>query len=195
MVIRLVATLAVMGLLLSGCSGGGDDLVPAPAATVTVTETATAEPEPTESASPETSRYDDALALLATGDQSQRVLAAWQSPSGNIHCMLDDNGFDGSCEVLQGRIEPAEADLCSFEAGESTVGRIEIFEGSVTPVCNTDTIMNPNAPVLEYGAVAKTEGFISCISERRGMTCVNTDIRKGFFLARGVYEIFENRSA
>ena len=185
MVIRLVATLAVMGLLLSGCSGGGDDLVPAPAATVTVTETATAEPEPTESASPETSRYDDALALLATGDQSQRVLAAWQSPSGNIHCMLDDNGFDGSCEVLQGRIEP----------GESTVGRIEIFEVSVTPVCNTDTIMNPNAPVLEYGAVAKTEGFISCISERRGMTCVNTDIRKGFFLARGVYEIFENRSA
>src|SRR5690606_22844388 len=154
------------------------------AGTPTETVTVTADPEPTDSlaaeptespaaqpsggptsgeptsgsgAPVEPATYTEGLARRDAGSVTHRVLGAWQSPSGNLHCLVEDNGFDGSCEVLEGRITPWDASLCAGGAGETTVGRIEIRDGDVYAACNTDTIMNADAPVLEYGAVARTE--------------------------------------
>ncbi len=202
----VVALACALVLLVSGCGGeDAPDAAPAETATVTATATVTEEASPTDEPTDEVTEeadpgddddsfagptsYRQALRVINTGPQSLRVLQAWQSPSGNLHCLLDDNGFDGACEVLEGRIEDPE--VCTGGAGEPTVGRIAIQGGEVVPVCNTDTIVNPSAPVLEYGTTARTEGFITCHSARTGMTCVNTDIRKGFFLARGVYFVLD----
>ena len=41
------------------------------------------------------------------------------------------------------------------------------------------------------GAIATVQGSpFQCMSENIGMTCVNTTGKKGFFLAKGVYQAF-----
>lgn len=202
------AVLAIAGLLaLTGC-GGDPEAAPQDPPTVTVTETATqsagtpseptdttdaAEPEPTAAVAltepPRT--YDEAIAHFAAAfavEDIPQELSRFETPSGNIYCVLDDDAIPPSCEIgLGGVRDPA---ICG-DGPSPTVGRIEFADdGGVVPLCNSDTIRTPGPPILGYGAVAAWAGVpVQCLAEEIGVTCVNTATEQGFFLARGRYQL------
>lgn len=200
-----------VAVMLAGCSGD-ESAAPASPATVTVTETASAAPGGTETPSasetvtptaetvtptpgldltepPRT--YAEAIghfaAAFAVNDIPQE-LSRFETPSGNIYCVLDDDAIPPSCEIGAGGVRDEAA--CT-EAPSPTVGRIEFTERGAIPVCNSDTIRTDGPPVLGYGGVASWTGLsIQCLVEEVGVTCLDVSTEQGFFLARGRYQIF-----
>jgi hypothetical protein len=95
------------------------------------------------------------------------------------------------CEVRDGRVTPPPGTCDTSGGGAKDVGRIEWSGDTPKPICNSDTMYQPGAQVLQYGAIAQVQGSpFQCISESIGMTCINTAGKKGFFLAKGAYTIF-----
>ncbi len=196
----LTLTLVLAGAL-AGCGDDSDD----PQDPVTVTETVTPSPtEPTslppetESASPtETAAppvdlsappttYEQAQAHIAISSEAH-VLGTFQSADEKFYCTFDDQFIRPSCEILDAIQDP---ETCA-ESMSPAVGRIELTRRGWRPFCNTDTIRQPGAPVLEVGAVASLPmASIGCVLEGIGLTCVKTDTEQGFFLGPGRYQVF-----
>lgn len=135
--------------------------------------------------------YDEAIehfsAAFALNDIPQE-LSRFETPTGNIYCVLDDAGIPPSCEIAEGGVRD---DAQCIEAPSPVVGRIEFTERGPVPVCNSDTIRTPGPPILGYTGVAAFTGLsIQCLSEEIGVTCLNTGTKQGFFLARGRYQLF-----
>jgi hypothetical protein len=192
------------GLVVSAC-GGGD---PAPPRTTTVTVTPTAGTTSTSGRSgpPSTtttttaadrppSTFDEATRLFATGTVDPAVQRIFTSPTGNIFCSVTTGGdVPAGCELKDGRIA-APADVCGggTETGgvAKDIGRIEWSGGVPKAICNTDSIYQVGAFVLQYGAIATLQGSpYRCMSKEFGMTCIDTDSKQGFFLARNTYVTF-----
>lgn len=197
---RALLVLVVLAGVLSGCSDDPDDPEAAPSSSAGEESltTGTAGPEPesvdstpdprVDSGLPIPRTYDDALAHFdALGSEPYNV-RRFVMPSGNIYCAVKVKGIAPGCEINEGAVEdPA---VC---AGTPTddVGRVQFVKGRPVPVCNTDTIRQPKAPVLDYGVAARFRNFkIMCLSESIGVTCINTKSTEGFFLHRGEYVIF-----
>lgn len=192
--LALVAVVALTCLV--GCGGEGD---PTPTPTVTTTATVTVSPTPSADVVPSPSAssggtprtYAGALARFSASfaaDDVPRDLARFVTPSGNIFCVLDAEGLEPACEIAEGGVRDAAA--CPGNPNGDLVGRIELAGGRPTAICNTDTIRVGEPPVLAYGTVARaTAGSVQCLSERSGVTCVDTDARTGFTLARGSYRL------
>ena len=92
--------------------------------------------------------------------------------------------------MQEGRVEPPVDDICTGSDADD-VGRLELVAGEVTPVCNTDSIRDPEARKLAYGRIARVPGVeVTCLSEESGVTCVDPDRERGFFIARGSFTTF-----
>ena len=131
--------------------------------------------------------YDAALAHFRNAPGVIRKYKRFLTPSGNIYCAVKVGGLPTGCEINEGAI--FDPDVCSGNPVSKYVGRVEFHGGHAVPVCNTDTIRQPGAPVLKYGDIARKGGF-ACVSETIGVTCINTYRAEGFFLHRGEYVIF-----
>jgi hypothetical protein len=123
---------------------------------------------------------------------SSRELAAFRSPSGNIFCRLGVG--TAVCEVKAGRVAPPDPSICP-PGGATTIGRLELDANGSRPVCNTDSVRDDSAPKLSYLAVAQAPGTtygsgVVCLSEETGVTCLDTDHRHGFYIARGTIATF-----
>lgn len=166
------------------------------------TESPTAEPtsgEPSEPATTEPTEeppagdtapatYDDALARFDAVGQEPVQLERFESPTGNLYCVIDNDFIPPSCELLEGAV--VDPELCG-DGPSQVVGRIEFTDGDPQPVCNSNTIREPGAKTLDYGSVATVDGTsIQCLMETIGVTCVNTATTQGFFLAKGRYQVF-----
>ena len=109
---------------------------------------------------------------------------AFQLPSGNIRCGVWEGVL--RCEAMQFsyRAPPRPAD-CEFEWG----GAIELpRRGAAAPICHGDTVTDPKAPVLAYGAAWQGVGQ-SCTATPQGLRCVNAEGR-GFEMARARLRLF-----
>ena len=128
---------------------------------------------------------------FAAGKIDAAAKPQFTSPTGNIYCSIAPSGaVPAGCELRDGRVTPP-AGTCPPGAAAKDVGRIEWSGDTPKPVCNSDTMIQPGAPVLQYGAIAMMQGSpFQCISESIGVTCINTAGKKGFFLAKGAYSIF-----
>jgi len=186
---------AVLAGVLSGCSGD-ESKDAAPREDASSTGSPAVEPEGMDSTPnpridsglPVPRTYDDALAHFdALGSEPFNV-RRFVMPSRNIYCTIKVKGIAPSCEINEGGVkDPA---VCKG-LPSSVVGSISFIGGRATPVCNTDTIQQPNPPVLEYGVAARFKNFkIMCLSESIGVTCINTKATEGFFLHKGEYVIF-----
>jgi hypothetical protein len=118
----------------------------------------------------------------ATTPAEPKSYAFFQSPSKNIGCAASDNQV--RCDIKEhtwkSPVKPAD---CELDYG----GGLVIEAGSTAGfVCAGDTTLN-NGPVLNYGEVNKV-GLISCKSTEAGMTCVDDETGRGFFLARERYK-------
>jgi len=119
---------------------------------------------------------------------------AFQTPSGNIHCLLDDFGSENGqyeaylrCDILQiSSNEPRRPKDCEYEWGKAF--GLEKTNKRGFLICHSDTTYNQNAPVLDYGGVWTGSGF-TCKSKRTGLSCYNAQ-RHGFTLSRKAQKTF-----
>lgn len=119
-------------------------------------------------------------AALATG------FISFQSPSGNIHCMFeDDGGVDVRCDRINFQNAPPAPADCDLDWGHGfAVGAT----GRGAAICAGDTVATGNSFVLEYGN-SITVGSITCLSEANGMTCQNDD-GGGFTISRSQQDTY-----
>lgn len=191
--------LAVVPLVVSACGGGGEPVTPL-TTTITVTPSSGSSKGTTSTTSTTTTTtpaaqppktYEQAMQHFAAGKIDAAAKPQFTSPTGNIYCSIAPSGaVPAGCELRDGRVTPP-AGTCPPGAAAKDVGRIEWSGDTPKPVCNSDTMIQPGAPVLQYGAIAMMQGSpFQCISESIGVTCINTAGKKGFFLAKGAYSIF-----
>ncbi|MFI6871398.1 DUF6636 domain-containing protein [Nocardia sp. NPDC050406] len=133
-----------------------------------------------------------AVAVAALGTVSAGVAAAvppayqdgFQSPSGNITCVLADKG--AVCEIANHTYAtPAEPADCHQSYGD----RITLFQGDPARfACHGDTIRETGLPVLRYGHSLRS-GDVECFSERSGIRCVNDRFGHSFRISSESYEL------
>lgn len=98
----------------------------------------------------------------------------FQSPSGNIHCVGDDDPNEGYV-----RCDISEVNTLTF--GDSSpnceldYGKSFFLDrgGPGMPSCVGDTIANMSATKLEYGQKIQIGTSITCYSETTGLECQN----------------------
>jgi len=114
-----------------------------------------------------------------------RAYRSFQSVSKNIACAIDRKYARCDVEKKSFTSPPKPGD-CQLDWGSAVA-----VEGSVAGafICHGDTVMNPGAPVLQYGE-SSVIGSIQCDSSSAGIECRNTGTGHGFFLAREKYRVF-----
>jgi hypothetical protein len=127
-----------------------------------------------------------ALGLLAAPAAAQDMLD-FQAPSGNIFCLMiagPDGGARCDMRELTPSFKTPPAD-CDLDYGSFFwIGAT----GPAYPACAGDTVMNPRAPVLDYGKAVKL-GKVTCSAEKSGVTCKNAE-GHGFTLSRAKQKVF-----
>ena len=110
---------------------------------------------------------------------------AFQTPSGNIVCVMGDS-TSLRCDLMsQTNPKPIKPSHCPVEYG----GAYELeTKGKAGLLCYGDTIYNPSYPKLPYGATWSNNG-IMCESKQTGLTCKNFAGR-GFFLSKANQQVF-----
>ena len=133
-----------------------------------------------------------AFAVAMAGVVAAPALAdeyiGFQSPTGNIHCMLykDGGGTQARCDLKQLKKSYTKRPLgCEQDWGSAfAVDRT----GKGYLACVGDTVVDGSNPVLGYGK-AVSLGGISCVSAKTGMTCTNAD-GHGFSVAKAKQKLF-----
>lgn len=159
-----------------------------PTASLTVSAapspTASEEPEVDLAQAPET--YDEALAHIeAAGvDGSNTTSNRFSTPGDVVYCVLQHEFIPPSCELSVGMIK--DPPVCG-NAPSDFVGRVMLSDRGAEPECNTDTIREPGAPVVQPSGVVEAGG-VTCAVESIGVTCV--DGTRGFYITQGDYAVF-----
>lgn len=130
-------------------------------------------------------------AVAAASAQATRVapsvkLASFRTPSKNIACLYRSAGPAGiRCDIFSKLRPPPSKGRCT-EGVWSAVTMTRT--GKAYPICISDTVYNPKAPILAYGRSWEVGGFV-CSSKRTGLTCRNLR-GHGFFLSRQSWRVF-----
>jgi len=120
------------------------------------------------------------VGLPGTGLAAQHQ-KKFQMPSGNIACLYHSGTL--RCDIRSG-LEPEPKRDCEVDWTGLTVEA----DGKAGPVCAGDTVADPNARTLKYGAKWKRNGIV-CRSRRTGLRCHNRK-HHGFFLSRDDWDTF-----
>lgn len=127
-------------------------------------------------------------ALVLAGPAFADDYVSFQSPTGNIHCAIfqDGEGAAARCDLLElvPSFTRAPAD-CEFDWG-SAFGVEDRGKGYLA--CVSDAVGDRGNPVLPYGE-AVSLGGISCVSAKTGMTCTNAE-GHGFSVAKAKQRLF-----
>lgn len=117
-----------------------------------------------------------AIALSATTEAS--AFGFFQSPSGNIGCVISRH--DARCDVAEHDwTAPPKPAWCELDWGSGVVvGR----HGRAEFVCAGDTTLHAGSH-LAYGDAIE-RGRFRCTSKRSGMRCVNRRDDHGFLVSR-----------
>jgi hypothetical protein len=168
--------LALATALISGCGGGTTTTV----IERTVTETSAGEEADTTGGggvSPE--KAEESLRTLR--------LSSFQSPSGNIGCVLLDG--NARCDIAKRSWKPPPRPPgCSDEVDFGQGLQVNRDDESGNFVCAGDTTLNPEAPKLAYGSTDRFGGLF-CESATAGVTCENAG-GHGFFISIQSYRTF-----
>jgi hypothetical protein len=206
------------GVLVAGTTACSTSAAPAPASTVTVTVTAgtappatgTGTPIPTGTSptpsGPRTTAplptslavghqrgaphsYAEAKARFAKAPVDGSIHGTFRSPSGNIRCDVSNSAAVAACELDQGRIKVPDR-LC--EGGDAKrVRGVKLTDLGAFPVCTGELGAAGDAPRLGYGSRTLVPGSpFTCLSEAAGVTCIDTDWERGFFIARNTFVTF-----
>ena len=128
------------------------------------------------------------LFVLAMSPAHADELLFFQSPTGNIHCMIaTGDDAEARCDMIAlmptYRQPPQDCDL---DWGSSFAVGLSSRNGLLA--CVGDTVIDPGSIVLGYGRTLSLGGF-DCSSEKSGMTCTNP-AGHGFTLSRAQQRLF-----
>jgi len=123
--------------------------------------------------------------VLLPGSASAAKYKQFTTPSGNIGCIM--GGGAVRCDIREKSWEaPPKPSYCDVDWGFGVaVGR----KGPANFVCAGDTVFEPGEPVLDYGE-RQIKNRFRCTSKQKGMRCVNTKNKHGFFLSRQTVRVF-----
>lgn len=128
-----------------------------------------------------------AIGIGSTQSAHADAVYNFQSPSGNIACMLGD-GLNGAveCDIADHTyVEPPRPSECPLSYGD----RFRLDPGQPAMMsCHSDTVRVSGMQTLDYGRTLSL-GPISCTSEAAGMTCSDANSGHFFRVSRGSYEL------
>jgi hypothetical protein len=129
---------------------------------------------------------DDMVRMLAAILLFPLVASAaegFQTPSGNIHCAIF--GDELRCDIANRSFTPpSRLGSCQFDWG----GSVALTPRGAALLCVSDSVVNPDHPVLAYGAAWQGKGMY-CASSLAGLHCANAAGR-GFELSRALLNLF-----
>jgi hypothetical protein len=125
-----------------------------------------------------------AIAMFVATPVAAQSLIGFQTPSGNIHCLLAEGYLrcDLRSNIASVPRRPSDCDLEWGDAFNMT------SRSRASRLCHGDTAMNPENPVLGYGRTWRQGGFV-CRSATSGLTCSNQS-GHGWQLSRERQRIF-----
>ena len=125
-----------------------------------------------------------ALALTVPGASAAKF-KFFKTPSGNIGCAM--GGGAVRCDIKQKSWEaPPKPASCDVDWGFGVaVGR----KHKANYVCAGDTVFDPGEPTLGYGE-RQVKNRFRCTSKQKGIRCVNTKNKHGFFMSREQVRLF-----
>lgn len=170
---RVGALLVATAWLLAGCGGG--------------TKTVIVQGPPPPTSTVATTQATRSTASTSTAPSSFVHLEAFQTPTGNIGCMLI--GGVARCDIVRRSWTlPPRPSSCPHivDFGQGLeVGR----SGAARFVCAGDTARDPSSPKLAYGSASRVGPF-DCVSRATGMTCTSRSSGHGFMLSVQRYRLF-----
>lgn len=113
-------------------------------------------------------------------------LTSFQSPSGNIGCMIV--GGEARCDIVRRDWSPPPRPAACPNIVDFGQGLIVGESGRGRFVCAGDTVREPNARRLAYGTASEVGPYV-CVSRSTGMSCDNTGTGHGFTLSVQGYSI------
>ncbi|MGO9925095.1 MAG: DUF6636 domain-containing protein [Mycobacterium sp.] len=123
-----------------------------------------------------------ALALPATARADDRP---FQSPSGNISCLLGGGGV--ACDVSDYTYQVPPGPPCAQHIAWGN--RFSLQQGRPAEMeCHGDTLRLPGEQTLNYGQTISA-GTITCDSEPSGMTCTDSSTGHYFRVSRDSYSL------
>jgi hypothetical protein len=123
-----------------------------------------------------------AVALPATAHADNRP---FQSPSGNILCLIDSSGV--ACDVSDFTYKLPPPPPCAQHI--SWGNRFTMDQGKAPEMtCHGDTLRVPGEPTLNYGQTTSAGSF-TCDSEPSGMKCTDSSTGHYFRVARDSYDL------
>lgn len=129
-----------------------------------------------------------AVLLCLSSPLAAQDYTAFQTPSGNIHCVIW-GGPDAElrCDMrdLTPSYHTAPPD-CELDWGFSFAVGPRSQQGMLA--CVGDTVINEGAAKLDYGSTLSAQGF-SCTSEKTGLSCQNA-AGHGFALSKARQRLF-----
>lgn len=130
------------------------------------------------------------LALLAVAVPSATAAVKFfQSPSGNIGCVIATTKSEGSarCDIAKRswKPPPAPASCKGLDYGQ---GLIVLNKHKGTYTCAGDTVLH-TGPKKTVGTVIKLGGF-RCTVRRGSVSCVRTATQHGFTISKKSASLF-----
>jgi hypothetical protein len=122
----------------------------------------------------------------ATAPAASAKFTFFQTPSGNIGCVI--NGKGARCDIRQHTwpTPPAPPSCMDLDYGFG----VELGKrGRGGYVCAGDTVFSPSAEVLPYGERISAKRF-RCASKQKGVRCANRRNDHGFFISRAEVRLF-----
>jgi hypothetical protein len=128
-------------------------------------------------------------AAVALPAPARAEYASFQSPSGNIYCLLgtENNGTNrADCQVQQHTYPVPSPQGCHLGGWGS---QFSLKQGSpVELVCQGGVLTSPPMPTLGYGET-RSIGTITCKSDPAAMTCTDDSTGHFFRVSRDSYQI------
>jgi hypothetical protein len=126
-----------------------------------------------------------AAALAITAPAASARVKFFQSPSGNIGCVV--GGGLARCDIQEHTWTPPPAPASCIDFYGYGVEVIGGHPGEYT--CSGDSVFAPTSPVLQYGDKI-TKNRFTCTSKTSGMRCSNRNSGHGFFISRDAVKLF-----
>jgi hypothetical protein len=178
-ILSIASGTVLAACLLAGC--GGDTTTVVEQTTTTVVDSSST----TDSVSTTNQTTTATSTDNAGGTGAAQSLKAFQSPTGNIACLMTQKL--ARCDIADRDWKPPPHPSSCPDEVDYGQGIQLPATGAAEFVCAGDTALNPQAPKLDYGSSSQV-GSITCTSAESGISCSNSS-GGSFTISRESYDL------